>query len=65
MLGRSGWERWPPPDNSKRARLKVPALQTPPKFHEKIPGAKRNFGRSGGGGSGAGVSGEGGPAEGG
>ena len=48
------------PENSKRAYLRVPALQTPPKFHEKTPreGRKkrilrrerekkeRNFGRS-------------------
>ena len=25
------------PENSKRAHLSVPALQTPPKFHEKTP----------------------------
>ena len=25
------------PENSKRAHLRVPALQTPPKFHEKTP----------------------------
>ena len=27
----------PPSENSKRAQLRVPALQTPPKFHEKTP----------------------------
>ena len=25
------------PENSKRAHLSVPVLQTPPKFHEKTP----------------------------
>ena len=51
------------PENSKRAHLSVPALQTPPKFHEKTPEREkerkwwretekkaRNFGRSGAGG---------------
>ena len=57
------------PENSKRARLRVPALQTPPKFHEKTPerekkerkcgreGKKeRIFWRSGGGRSRGGAS---------
>ena len=29
------------PENSKRAHLSAPALQTPPKFHEKIPREER------------------------
>ena len=29
------------PENSKRAHLRVPALQTPPKFHEKTPQEKK------------------------
>ena len=33
--GRRGFTRQP--ENSKRAHLSVPALQTPPKFHEKTP----------------------------
>ena len=33
--GRRGFTRQP--ENSKRAYLSVPALQTPPKFHERTP----------------------------
>ena len=29
------------PENSKRAHLRVPALQTPPKFHEETPERER------------------------
>ena len=59
LWGRRGFTRQP--ENSKRAHFRAPALQTPPKFHEKTPrerkkkencggGGKkaRNFGRSGG-----------------
>ena len=35
LWGRRGLTRQP--ENSKRAHLRVPALQTPPKFHEKTP----------------------------
>ena len=31
------WYHTRQPENSKRAHLRVPALQTPPKFHEKAP----------------------------
>ena len=34
-LGPPGFTRQP--ENSKRAHLSAPALQTPPKFHEKTP----------------------------
>ena len=70
LRGRRGFTRQP--ENSKRAHFRVPALQTPPKFHEKDPQEKeermncggrgkkeRNFGRSGGGRSGGGWSGGG------
>ena len=65
LRGRQGFTQQP--ENSKRAHLRVPALQTPPKFHEKTHretkrtkwGRERerkeqNVGRSGGGGSGEG-----------
>ena len=35
LRGRRGFTRQP--ENSKRAHLSAPALQTPPKFHEKTP----------------------------
>ena len=35
ISGRRGFTRQP--ENSKRAHLSAPALQTPPKFHEKTP----------------------------
>ena len=38
----------PQPENSKRAHLSVPALQTPPKFHEKTPRERRQNEISGG-----------------
>ena len=31
------------PGNSKRAHLSAPALQTPPKFHEKTPRERKKF----------------------
>ena len=63
----------------KRGHFRAPALQTPPKFHERIPTREkkerklwrarekkeRNFGRSGGGGFGGGGSGGGGSGGGG
>ena len=45
-VGRRGSTRQP--ENSKRAHLSVPALQTPPKFHEKTPRVRRNNEISGG-----------------
>ena len=44
--GRRGFTRQP--ENSKRAHLSVPALQTPPKFHEKRPTERRKNEISGG-----------------
>ena len=43
LRGRRGFTRQP--ENSKRAHLSAPALQTPPKFHEKTPreGRRTNF----------------------
>ena len=35
LRGRRGFTRQP--ENSKRAHFRAPALQTPPKFHEKTP----------------------------
>ena len=43
---RQGFTRQP--ENSKRAHLSVPALQTPPKFHEKTPRERRKNEISGG-----------------
>ena len=36
------------PENSKRARFKAPALQTPPKFHEKTPRERKKKENCGG-----------------
>ena len=36
------------PENSKRAHLRVPALQTPPKFHEKTPREREKKSEDGG-----------------
>ena len=57
------------PENSKRAHLRVPALQTPPKFNEKTPRERRKNEISGGREKKSAkfwaVQGKGGPAEGG
>ena len=37
------------PENSKRAHSRVPALQTPPKFHEKTPRERKKKSENGGG----------------
>ena len=39
VWGRRGFTRQP--ENSKRAHFRTPALQTPPKFHEKTPRERR------------------------
>ena len=40
LWGRRGFSRQP--ENSKRAHLSAPALQTPPKFHEKTHRREKN-----------------------
>ena len=45
VWGRRGFTRQP--ENSKRAHLRVPAFQTPPKFHEKTPREKKSENGSG------------------
>ena len=46
LWGRLGFTRQP--EKSKRAQLRAPALQTPPKFHEKTPRERKKTKMGGG-----------------